>query len=401
MPAFNQARAIEPAVAAARAALDGALRGLRGRIVVADIGSTDDTATLARAAGGDIHLVAVPASAADAMPYHGMPGRARALRTLSEAVLESGARGVAVVDITAPSLSADRIARLLRPVVSDRFDYVAPVYRRAPFDGALVKGIVRPVYRACFGLRLRQPTGPDFACSRRFVERVLQPRAWPADASDAGIDLWLAATAASDGFAVCEAAVGERLRGIREEPSDLAGTIEQVVGALFSEVERRASAWQRVRSSTSVPQFDDDPATAPPASAVDAARLIESFRLGYRELSDVWAEVLPPAVILEMKALAGAPVDRFRIDDRAWAHIVYDFAVGHRTRVIARPHLLQSLAPLYLGWVASLILEAQAAGDSEAEVEERIERLCETFEAEKPYLISRWRWPERFRPARR
>jgi hypothetical protein len=32
-----------------------------------------------------------------------------------------------------------------------------------------------------------------------------------------------------------------------------------------------------------------------------------------------------------------------------------------------------------------------AAGDA------RLERLCLAFEAEKPYLIARWRWPERFR----
>ena len=37
------------------------------------------------------------------------------------------------------------------------------------------------------------------------------------------------------------------------------------------------------------------------------------------------------------------------------------------------------------------------AASAEA-VEARIERLCENFETEKPYLISRWRWPERFRP---
>ena len=27
----------------------------------------------------------------------------------------------------------------------------------------------------------------------------------------------------------------------------------------------------------------------------------------------------------------------------------------------------------------------------------RIDRLCTVFETQKPYLISRWRWPERFR----
>jgi hypothetical protein len=31
-------------------------------------------------------------------------------------------------------------------------------------------------------------------------------------------------------------------------------------------------------------------------------------------------------------------------------------------------------------------------------VEERIERLALAYEAQKPYLISRWRWPDRFTP---
>ena len=32
------------------------------------------------------------------------------------------------------------------------------------------------------------------------------------------------------------------------------------------------------------------------------------------------------------------------------------------------------------------------------EVEERTERLCSAFETQKGYLISRWRWPDRFNP---
>jgi hypothetical protein len=31
-------------------------------------------------------------------------------------------------------------------------------------------------------------------------------------------------------------------------------------------------------------------------------------------------------------------------------------------------------------------------------VEQRIEALCLAYEAEKGYLISRWRWPDRFNP---
>jgi hypothetical protein len=38
-------------------------------------------------------------------------------------------------------------------------------------------------------------------------------------------------------------------------------------------------------------------------------------------------------------------------------------------------------------------------GDAGAvRLEDRLEQLCLQFEAEKPYLISRWRWPDRFNP---
>jgi hypothetical protein len=61
-----------------------------------------------------------------------------------------------------------------------------------------------------------------------------------------------------------------------------------------------------------------------------------------------------------------------------------------------RGQLLRSMTPLYLGWVASWVNEVRALEAPLAE--ERLERLCEAFEAEKPYLISRWRWPDRFTP---
>lgn len=76
--------------------------------------------------------------------------------------------------------------------------------------------------------------------------------------------------------------------------------------------------------------------------------------------------------------------------------MVYDFAVGWRVKAVDRAQLLRSMTPLYLGWVASYVNEVaplDAAGAAE-----RIEALCEVFEAEKPYLISRWRWPDRFAP---
>jgi glucosylglycerate synthase len=79
-----------------------------------------------------------------------------------------------------------------------------------------------------------------------------------------------------------------------------------------------------------------------------------------------------------------------------WVKTVYDFAIGYKQRTINRDHLLRALTPLYLGWVASFIMQVQEAGPED--VERRLEKLCATYETGKPYLISRWRWPDRFNP---
>jgi glucosylglycerate synthase len=275
------------------------------------------------------------------------------------------------------------------------YDFVAPVYRGRPLDGLLIKSIIRPLFRTCFGLRLANPTGPEFACSRRLLDHVLEPRMWPADAGDAGIDVWLAATATVDSFAVCEVTLTARGPGGRDDSQDLAETVAQVVGALFRELDRRAAVWQRVRVSKPVSTFDS-PVSASEPTDIDVRHPLNAFRLGCRELSELWADILPTATILELRRMATAADSSLRMPDRLWARIVADFAVGYRHRVIAREHLLRALVPLYLGWIASLMLECSAL--SADAVDARIDRLGESFETEKAYLISRWRWPERFHP---
>jgi hypothetical protein len=77
-----------------------------------------------------------------------------------------------------------------------------------------------------------------------------------------------------------------------------------------------------------------------------------------------------------------------------WARIVYDFLLAHRLRTINRGHLLGALIPLYLAWVASHINVVSSG----VEPERHIETMATAFEVEKPYILSRWRWPDRFNP---
>jgi hypothetical protein len=389
----NHAGTIGGVVRSAREALTREFPALPGRIVVVDGSSTDGTAARAVAAiGTDKESLIV-------LPYQGIPGRDRALRKLLETALERNARGVAAID-GAADVTPAWIAGLTRPLLDGGFDFVAPRYRRHPYDGALIRSIVQPVFQACFGVRIEQPMARDFGCSRRLLEHVLAAGIWPADDDQTQIDLWLTATAVSGGFKVCEAAVGSKRRGSREDAQDLGGTVARVVGALFNELERRATIWHRVRGSMAVPMFGTLPGEPLEAPAVNPSSLLESYRLGFRELGGVWAEILPPAVILELRKLAAAPPEAFRMDDRLWARMIYDFALGHRLRVIARDHLLRSLTPIYLAWLTSFILGLGARKATETEVEGRLEHARQAFEDEKPYLISRWRWPERFRPVR-
>ena len=70
------------------------------------------------------------------------------------------------------------------------------------------------------------------------------------------------------------------------------------------------------------------------------------------------------------------------MDDRLWARTIYDFALGHRLRVITRDHRLRSLTPLYLGWLTSFVLAGRALPENA--IEARLERTGHTFEDEKP-----------------
>ena len=54
------------------------------------------------------------------------------------------------------------------------------------------------------------------------------------------------------------------------------------------------------------------------------------------------------------------------------------------------------MTPLYLAWVASYARDLETGGT--AALEQRLERLSAAYESGKPYLVSRWRWPDRFNP---
>jgi glucosylglycerate synthase len=395
---YNDAATIGPL---ARAVSDGLQRsGRAGCVVLADGGSSDQTLPRAQeAAAGAAAIVAVafPRPVVDPLraPYHGLEGRPAAIRTVLREASARSAEACIFLDARLTSVTADWILRLLEPVLTHGHDYVAPHYVRHTFEGAITRSVIYPLFRALYGVRVRQPATGEFACSARFVRHVLDEPFWDGDEAQSGIDLWLAAAAVTGGMRVCEAALGMRTHRTVADAPDLNTTVGQVVGALFSDIEVRVDAWQRIRGSAAVPCFGAPLAPPPPPPPVDAAQMVEAFRLAYGALRDVWAWVLQPRTILRLKRLAETPSDQLRVGDELWAEIVFDFALAHHARAMHRDHLLGSFTPLYLLWLAGFISELTFG--PALDPEERLERLCLAFEMKKPYLIAGWRWPERFR----
>jgi hypothetical protein len=383
--------------AAARAGLEATAPGLRWQMILARPAATEGVAAEDRAPvapDDDVTVLTYETHPSDALhvPFHRIKARGRALRAILEVSRLRGSRACIIADPRTP-LTAAWIETLARPLLDDDVDLIKPVYQRHPFEGGLVSGIAYPLFRALYGAPVRDPLGTDFACSRACTEAISDDPFWETDQGQLGIDWWVSATATVSGLRV-----GQAWSGDKSDPGpgpDLSTTMTQVLGVCFTDMERRASTWHRVRHARPLPHFGAHP-TLPPAPEIDAGTLAARFRLGARELEDVWAGVLPPLSILQWRRLARSGGDVPRVDDGLWARTIYDFALGHRLRVIAREHLLASVTPLYLGWLASFVAEMRLQPPEAAEA--RIDRLAGVFEHEKPYLISQWRWPERFRP---
>jgi glucosylglycerate synthase len=272
-------------------------------------------------------------------------------------------------------------------------DLAVPRYEFGPRDGLVNSALLYPVSRAVYGARPRFPLAIDLGLSLRMAERLATSAQRFTASGQNDAMLWPVAEAAVAGYTIAEVNVGGRAIPQPTSP-DLNSLLARVTSSLFSDVEARAAFWQRSRIAQ--PNARPMPATSGSDGFADleVQPMLDSFRLAYTNLQEIWSLVLPPNSLLGLKRLATSPAETFRMPDALWVRIVYDLLLAFRLRTINRGHLLGALTPLYLAWVASHILYARSGVDPEHHVEE----LAQAFEFDKPYLVSRWRWPDRFNP---
>ena len=326
-------------------------------------------------------------------PLQSISAACQSLFALTE---KMGARACCLVASEMETATPQWVCQLLQPLLESDFDLVVPYYAPRKLQGLLNSSILYPLTRCLYGKRIHNPLGPDVGVSRRLAQKILgtnrNANGGPGQTHPLAS---LAPVAACENMQICQVHVGARLY----PPVDwmnLSSLVAPVLGSIFLELERSAACWQRTRGSVSVPARGDYVFPSEETGTLDMNRMVETFQLGVRDLQEIWGLVLPPATLFELRKLSRLKPEQVIMPDDLWARIVYDFALAHRLRTINRDHLLRSMTPLYLAWVVSYARELDTA--EAATVEQRIERLSLAYEAAKPYLISRWRWPDRFNP---
>lgn len=275
---------------------------------------------------------------------------------------------------------------------SNANDLAVPMYALPARSGLVNSAILYPLSRALFGAAARFPLAIDLGMSSRLIARLATTAQRFTAANQHEALLWPVSEAAVAGFTITQVEAGVRLLP-QPTTHDLNAILAQVTGSFFADLDAKAAFWQRSRVAQPA-RLLEAAAVAGVSSRDEVQPMLEAFRLAYGNLSEIWSLVLPPHSLLGLKRLSVMPAEAFNMPDSLWARIVYDFLLAYRLRTINRGHLLGALTPLYLAWVASHILQTGGGKDPE----QHIEVLAAAFEADKPYLVSRWRWPDRFNP---
>ncbi|MFC2088395.1 glycosyl transferase family 2 [Calditrichota bacterium] len=393
IPSYNNARTIPHVVKAVNAGLAKYFPKAKSVLVNSDGGSKDNTTDLVQNTSVDnldMILVDHPVYLVNKIvtPYHGIPGKGSAFRTIFKIAEQLNAKACCVVDSDLRSITPEWMELLIDPVLDKGFDYVAPLYSRHKFDGTITNSIVYPMTRALYGKRIRQPIGGDFGFSGKLASHYLTKNVWESDVARYGIDIWMTTTAIGDGFKVCQSYLGAKIHDAKDPGADLTAMYTQVVSSLFSFMEAYANSWHQVNESEEIPTFGFRFEVGLEPINVNIERMINNYRLGIEAFNSFMKAVLPEEEWNQLRNLTKKDSAEFHLSDELWVKIVYNFALAFYHRVWPIEQLMKSMIPIYLGRTASFVIEN--LNSSVEEVEKKIDNLCMEFENQKPFLLENW-----------
>ena len=397
IPSFNNHRTIPNVVRAVEAGLRRAFPDVPAAIVVSDGGSDDGTVAAAMEAStapDEEYFMIDPKAPTPkrlALQYRGISGKGSAFRTLFSVAELIGAKACAVFDSDLRSITPQWVEALVRPVLVNGHDFVAPMYARHKYDGTITNAIAFPLTASLYGSLVRQPIGGEFGFSGRLAADWASRDVWDTDVARYGIDIWMTTTAIVEGFRVCQTQLGAKVHDVKDPGAHLGPMFRQVVGSLFALAGRYVDHWTGVEEMRPVATYGFRAATSAEEIRIKSGRLTWRFIEGYMKYEALWRDVLSSetlSAVVRATDEAAEKTEGFVLPADLWAHIVYDYLVAFSAAEVDSSTLLDSMIPLYFARTATFVQEASA--DDQEAAEERIGRYADLFLERKPYLLRRW-----------
>ncbi len=398
VPTLNHAATIRDVVRAVDASFRTHFSRQRTLFINSDAGSTDGTQAIindcctdpARTVTTSLGLRTVHRISA---PYHGMPGKGHVVRMMFAAADLLQTTAVVILDPDVSNITPEWVAALAAPVRNDRFDFVAPVYRRAPAEGLLVTQFLRPLISALYGYRVNEPLVGEFGCSGRFAGHCLEHLAWSHEMVQNGSNLWLTGTALSGPFKTGQAWLGQRTLSSDAPHPALRDLFPQLVAASFSMIETHEKHVLDRGLMKDLPMVNAMPiadASGDTASPVDATTLLQSFSSDVQNLDEILGRILAPETLAAVSDSATGPNQR-GLSGELWATIVGECLVAFHHNVMRRDHIAQALLPLYLARTGGFFVEQSGQVPPTADAARNSLEAC--FEQVRLHIVDRWPAP--------
>jgi len=382
IPCYNNEKTIAHVIQMVTHGLDQYYRDFRNVILIADGGSTDDT----REAAKEFQIK--PWQEKIVSIYRGPAGKGTALRSVFEAARALQARACAVVDADLRSITSDWIHYLIDPVISQGYQFVAPVYLRHKYDATITNNIVYNLTRALYGKRIRQPIGGDFAFSREVAKFYTEQDVWDTDVARYGIDIWMTTTAITQSFKICQSNLGVKIHDAKDPAQHLGSMFRQVLYILFSLMERFENYWKNIKGSEPVETFGHKNSIEPEPVAVDLEGMIEKFQVGFQQFSSLWKEIFSSDCFAAIRKASELGVRDFCLPANIWVQVLYELAATFHAWTHNRFKIIEIVTPLYYARVASFIRETWEMTSEAAE--RLVEEQALQFEEQKDLLLRVW-----------
>ncbi len=272
------------------------------------------------------------------------------------------ARAIVCVDADLLSITPEWMQYMVRPILEEGIDYLAPLYSRHKYDGTITNNICYPLIYGVFGRDIRQPIGGDFALSGRLARHLVSVP-WHHTTHEYGVDIFMTMHALLGDYRIAQVGLGSKVH--KPSAPKLGRMFIQVVSTALTTVANSYDKWRSATRVEKTPVFGLEELGPAQDLEVDRQMIRRNALEGFRATVGALRKYLSPQVAKRLEETF-AESEGPRIDTDFWVDVLFD-VIAAFPRCDDPAGLVESMRGLYFGRVYSFMNETWNLSSEEAE----------------------------------